>query len=136
MRRALAGLLFVLGTLMSAQTITNLDRGILIGNLLFEGYKALKGGPDATPKPDPNAKTAESFCYRNKTTERITVKMRSEAEGEDEAVSRELVIRKGDKECLYLLPKGVYMYEVLLPSKEVYQKGEYRVTEEMLITIQ
>jgi hypothetical protein len=119
---------------MQAQTVTNLDRGILIGNLLFEGYKALKGSPDAPAKADPNAKTVASFCYRNRAAERITVRM--SATVEEEEVKKEFVIRKGDKECAYQLPKGVYTYEILLPSKEVYQKGEYRVIEEMLITVQ
>ena len=54
---------------------------------------------------------------------------------EDEEVKKELVIQKDGKECTYNLPKGIYTYEVLLSSKDTYQKGEYKVTEETLMTV-
>ena len=117
-----------------SQTITNLDRGILIGNLLFEGYKAIRGNSLTDKKaPDPNAKTVDSFCYKNKMDEKITVKLNGKIE--DEEVKKELVIQKDGKECMYNLPKGIYTYEVLLSSKDTYQKGEYKVTEETLMTV-
>ncbi len=119
---------------LKSQTITNLDRGILIGNLLFEGYKAIRGNSLTDKKTaDPNAKTVDSFCYKNKMDEKITVKLNGRIE--DEEVKKELVIQKDGKECMYNLPKGIYTYEVLLSSKDTYQKGEYKVTEETLMTV-
>ena len=50
-------------------------------------------------------------------------------------IKKELVIQKDEKECTYNLPKGIYTYEVLLSSKDTYQKGEYKVTEETLMTV-
>lgn len=116
-------------------TITNLDRGILVGNLLFEGYKAIRGNSLTNTKqmPDPNAKTVESFCFKNKMDEKITVRMLGTIE--EEEIKKELVIQKDEKECTYNLPKGIYTYEVLLSSKDTYQKGEYKVTEETLMTV-
>lgn len=113
----------------------NLDRGILIGNLLFEGYKAIRGNSLTSTKqmPDPNAKTVESFCFKNKMDEKITVRMLGTIE--EEEIKKELVIQKDEKECTYNLPKGIYTYEVLLSSKDTFQKGEYKVTEETLMTV-
>ena len=54
----------------------------MIGNLLFEGYKAIKG--DGSKKNiDPNAKTVESFCFKNKMDEKITVKMFGKIEDDE-----------------------------------------------------
>lgn len=114
--------------------ISNLDRGIMIGNLVFEGYKALRGKGDSGKKePDPNAKTVESFCFRNKLDEKITVRVAGTIE--EEEIKKEFVIQKGEKECAYNVPKGVYSYEVVLSSKDIYQKGEYKVTEETQMTV-
>lgn len=65
--------------------------------------------------------------------EKITVKMVGTIE--DEEVKKEFVIQKGEKECTYNLPKGVYIYEVLLSSKDIFQKGEYKVSEETMIRV-
>lgn len=132
---AIAAVFFMLSASggINAQTtpITNFDRGLLIGNLLVEGYKALSG--DGSKKADPNAKTVESFCFKNKMDEKITVKLNAEIE--DEPVKKEFVIQKGDKECTYDLPKGIYVYEIALSSKDIYQKGEYQVTEKTQFTV-
>ena len=128
-------LLFLFYTSPAISQITDLDRGILIGNLLFEGYKAIRGNSLTSTKqmPDPNAKTVESFCFKNKMDEKITVRMLGTIE--EEEIKKELVIQKDEKECTYNLPKGIYTYEVLLSSKDTYQKGEYKVTEETLMTV-
>jgi hypothetical protein len=54
---------------------------------------------------------------------------------EDEDIKKELVIPKESKECTYNILKGVYTYEILLSNKEVYKKGEYKVSEETVMTI-
>jgi len=117
--------------LKSQTTMSGLDKGLAIGNILVQGYMALKG--NGTKQVDPNAKTVESFCFKNKMDEKITIKLNGKIE--DEEVKKEFVIQKDEKECTYNLLKGVYTYEVLLSSKDVYQKGEYKVSEETLMTI-
>lgn len=112
-------------------TMSGLDKGLAIGNILVQGYVALKGNGK---KPvDPDAKTVDSFCFKNKMDEKITVKLNGKIE--DEEIKKELVIQKDEKECMFNLPKGIYTYEVLLSSKDTYQKGEYKVSEETLMTI-
>ncbi len=112
-------------------TMSGLDKGLAIGNILVQGYIALRG--NGTKPVDPNSKTVDSFCFKNKMDEKITVKLNGKIE--DEEVKKEFVIQKDEKECTYNLPKGIYTYEVLLSSKDVYQKGEYKVSEETLMTI-
>ncbi|WP_295220811.1 hypothetical protein [uncultured Chryseobacterium sp.] len=117
--------------LKSQTTMSGLDKGLAIGNILIQGYTALKGN---SKKPvDPNAKTVDSFCFKNKMDEKITIKLNGKIE--DEEIKKELVIQKDEKECTFNLPKGIYIYEVLLSSKDTYQKGEYKVSEETLMTI-
>lgn len=115
----------------SQTTMSGLDKGLAIGNILVQGYVALKG--NAKKPVDPNAKTVDSFCFKNKMDEKITVKFNGKIE--DEEIKKELVIQKDEKECTFNLPKGIYTYEVLLSSKDTYQKGEYKVSEETLMTI-
>lgn len=117
--------------LKSQTTTSGLDKGLAIGNILVQGYMAIKG--NGAKAVDPNAKTVDHFCFKNKMDEKITVKLNGNIE--DEEVKKELVIQKSEKECTYNLPKGIYTYEVLLSSKDTYQKGEYKVSEEALMTI-
>lgn len=117
--------------LKSQTTLSSLDKGLAIGNILVQGYMALKG--NTTKQVDPNAKTIDSFCFKNKMDEKITIKLNGKIE--DDEIKKELVIQKDEKECTYNLPKGIYTYEVLLSSKDTYQKGEYKVSEETLMTI-
>lgn len=119
-------------TTFAQTTMSNLDKGLVVGNILIQGYMAIKGN-SAKNTPDPNSKTVDSFCFKNKMDEKITVKLNGKTE--DEEVKKELVIQKDEKECTYNLPKGIYTYEVLLSSKDTYQKGEYKVSEEALMTI-
>lgn len=117
--------------LKSQTTLSSLDKGLAIGNILVQGYMALKG--NTTKQVDPNAKTIDSFCFKNKMDEKITIKLNGKIE--DDEIKKELVIQKDEKECTYNLPKGIYTYEVLLSSNDTYQKGEYKVSEETLMTI-
>ncbi|AZI39219.1 hypothetical protein [Epilithonimonas vandammei] len=125
---------FLIAFLLSASFFksqtTNLDKGIAIGNILIQGYSALKGNGKTV---DPNAKTVESFCFKNKMDEKIGVSLNGKIEDED--IKKELVIPKESKECTYNLPKGIYTYEITLSNKEVYQKGEYKVSEETVMII-
>ncbi|MDR6159363.1 hypothetical protein QF023_002879 [Chryseobacterium sp. SLBN-27] len=117
--------------LKSQNTISGFDKGIAISNILVQGYMALKG--NGAKQVDPNAKTVDSFCIKNKMDEKIIIKLLGKIE--DEEIKKEFVIQKDEKECTYNLPKGIYTYEVLLSSKDTYQKGEYKISEETLMTI-
>lgn len=121
---------FLLLTSLFKSQNTGLDKGLAIGNILIQGFSALKGNGKSV---DPNAKTVESFCFKNKMDEKISVSLFGKIEDED--IKKELVIPKESKECIYNLQKGIYTYEILLSSKEVYQKGEYKVSEETIMTI-
>ena len=112
--------------------MSNLDKGLVVGNILIQGYMAIKGN-SAKAAANPDAKTVESFCFKNKMDEKITVRLNGKIE--DEEVKKEFVTQKDEKECTYNLPKGIYTYEVALSSKDIYQKGEYKVIEEALFTV-
>lgn len=130
--KAIAIGFFFAGSIMtSAQTLSVLDKGLVIGNILIQGYQALKGS--GKKAPDPTAKTVDSFCFKNKMEEKITVKLSGKVE--EETITKELVIQKDAKKCAYNLPKTIYQYEILLSSKDTYKKGEYNVYEESMMTI-
>lgn len=122
---------FAGATLVPAQALSSLDKGLVIGNILIQGYQAIRGNGKKTP--DPTAKTVDSFCFKNKMEEKITIKLAGKHE--EETITKELVIQKDGKECTYNLPKAIYQYEILLSSKDTYKKGEYNVYEESMMTI-
>jgi hypothetical protein len=124
------GIAFLLFSPLFFKSQTTLDKGIAIGNVLIQGYSALKGTGKTV---DANAKTVDSFCFKNKMEGKITVELTAKIEDED--VKKELVIPQDSKQCTYNLPKGIYTYEIILSNKETYQKGEYKVSEETVMTI-
>lgn len=70
----------------------------------------------------------------NKLVDKITFRIVGKTD-QDEEIKKELVIQKDSKECLFLLTKGIYTYEVVLPNKEIYKKGEYKFDDDVVITI-
>jgi hypothetical protein len=74
------------------------------------------------------------LCVKNKLTEKITFRVAGKNEEGDD-VKKELVIPKDGKECLLEVPKGIYTYEIVLPNKEIYKKGEYKLEDEIIITV-
>ncbi|MCX6171371.1 MAG: hypothetical protein NT048_00855 [Flavobacterium sp.] len=101
------------------------------GELLLSGLTIFKVAK-STPKED--SKVIESVCVKNKLVDKITFRITGKNEEGDE-IKKELVVQKDGKECLFVLPKGIYTYEVVLPNKEIYKKGEYKFDEEVIITI-
>lgn len=59
--------------------------------------------------------------------------------GKDEKgneVKKELVIPQDGKECTYNLVKGIWSYEIVLANKETYKKGEYKLEDEIIVTVE
>jgi hypothetical protein len=114
----LLGMLFI-SSVHFAQS--DLDRVIKGGELLLGGLSILKVA-NSNPKVD--SKVIESLCVKNKLADKITVRITGMS-SDGEEIKKELVIPKEGKECVLLLPKGIYQYEIVLSNNEIYKKGEY-----------
>ncbi|WP_445454562.1 hypothetical protein [Flavobacterium sp. 25HG05S-40] len=121
-------LLFFITTSNAQSDIDKLLKG---GELLLSGLTVFKV---AKSDSKPESKTIESVCVKNKLVDKITFKISGTDENGDQ-VKKELVIQKDGKECLFLIPKGIYTYEILLINKDIYKKGEYKFEDEIIITI-
>lgn len=109
---------------------SDIQTAIKGGEILLSGlsiFKTAKSGKS-------DSKLIESVCVKNKLVDKITFRIIGKSEEGDE-IKKELVVQKDGKECLFLLPKGIYTYEVVLSNKEIYKKGEYKFDEEVVITI-
>lgn len=126
--KMLFSLLFICQILFSQADINTVIKG---GELLLSGLSVLKISKSNAKK---NSKVIESVCVKNKLTDRITFRIEGKNEEGDE-FDRELVIPKDGKECLFVLPKGIYTYEIVMTNKEIYKKGEYKFEDEVVITI-
>ncbi len=109
---------------------SDLQTALKGGELLLTGLSVFK----TTKGSKTDSKFIESVCVKNKLVDKITFRIVGKNEEGDE-IKKELVIQKDGKECLFVLPKGIYTYEVVLPNKEIYKKGEYKFDEEVVITI-
>ena len=108
--------------------IANILKG---GEILLSGLTIFKLAKTDTKK---DSKVIESLCVKNKFTSGVTFRIAGKSnEGDD--VKKELVIPKDGKECLFSVPKGIYTYEIVLPNKEIYKKGEYKFEDDMVMTI-
>lgn len=45
------------------------------------------------------------------------------------------VIQKEGKECLFELLKGIWDYEIVLSNNQIYKKGQYKLEDEITITV-
>ena len=130
MRTKMSVLVFILIPLFSfAQS--DLQTVLKGGELLLSGLTVFKV---AKSDSKTNSKVIESVCVKNKLVDKITFRIVGKNEEGDE-IKKELVIQKDGKECLFVLPKGIYTYEVVLPNKDIYKKGEYKFDEDVVITI-
>jgi hypothetical protein len=128
MRKLILTTFLMLSLVSSAQS--DLEKLLKGGEILVNGLSFFKGSKSSNS----NSKTIESICVKNKLTEKITFKIVGEDE-DDNDIKKELVIQKDGKECFLELPKGVYTYEIILSSKEVFKKGDYKFDDETTITI-
>lgn len=125
-------LLILFSTTVYSQS--DVDKILKGGEIIINGLAILK-----TKKSDPepkiiNNKVVATICVKNKLAEKITVKFSGKDES-GEAVNKELVIQNDGKECIFEIPKGIYTYEIVLPNKEIYQKGEYKFEDEITIIV-
>lgn len=120
--------LFISQLLFSQVSLTNVIKG---GELLLSGLSVLKTSKSNAKK---DSKFIESVCVKNKLSDKITFRIFGKNE-EEEEVKRELVIPKEGKEYLYILPKGIYSYEIVLTNKEIYKKGEYKFEDDVVIIV-
>lgn len=118
---------FIITTSSFAQS--DLDKFLKGGEIIVNGLSFIKGN---NPKTD--SKTIESICIKNKLSDKITFKLIGKDEDGND-VKKELVVQKDGKECVFDLPKGVWAYEIDLANKEVYKKGEYKLDDEITITV-
>ena len=126
--KMLFSLLFICQILFSQADLNTVIKG---GELLLSGLSVLKISKSNAKK---ESKVIENVCVKNKLTDRITFRIEGKNE-EGVEFKRELVIPKDGKECLFVLPKGIYTYEIVMTNKEIYKKGEYKFEDEVVITI-
>ena len=110
---------------------SDLQTAIKGGELLLSGlsiFKVAKSGAKT------DSKIIESVCVKNKLVDKITFRIVGKNK-ENKKSKKELVVQKDGKECLFELSKGIYTYEVVLPNKEIYKKGEYKFNADVVITI-
>ena len=125
--------LIAIATLLPVMSFAQSDLQTVLkgGELLLSGLTILKVAKSDSKS---NSKVIESVCVKNKLVDKITFRIVGKNEEGDE-IKKELVIQKDGKECLFVLPRGIYTYEVVLPNKDIYKKGEYKFDEDVVITI-
>lgn len=124
--------LFVIFLSSNLYSQSDFDKAIKIGEILGSGLTIFKVAKSEPKKND--SKEVESFCVKNKLADKITFKITGK-DSEDNDVKKELVIQNDGKECLFNVPKGIYTYEVILPNKDIYKKGEYKLEDDIIITV-
>lgn len=108
---------------------SNFEKTVQAGGVIINGLSFLKGN-----KPTSTDKTVILLCIKNKLSEKIAFNIKGK-DKEDNEIKKDMVIQNDGKECFFELPKGIYTYEVVLPNKEIFKKGEYKFDDDITITI-
>ena len=109
----------------------NLEKILKSGEIILSGITVLKTSNETGLD---NKGNIGKICVKNKLTNKVTfVLTRKNDDGT--FLTKEAVIPVDGKECLLDLPKGIYVYEITWPDKEVYKKGEYKFDASMTITL-
>ncbi len=111
---------------------SDFEKTLKAGEVLVNGLSFFKNGKSEVKSSE--SKTVESICVKNKISEKITFILAGKDE-EGNVQKKELIIQKDGKECIFELPKGIYTYEIVLPNKEIFKKGEYKFNEDTTITV-
>lgn len=110
---------------------SDFDKIIKSGEVIVNGLSILKSKKTTSTNA---SGVVESVCVKNKLSDKITFKMTGkDADGNE--VKKELVVPKDGSECVYSLASGVWAYEIILSNKEIFKKGEYKLDDEMVITV-
>lgn len=118
----------LLSVVSSAQS--DFEKILKGGEILVNGLSFFKGSKSSNL----SSKTIESVCVKNKLADKIVFKVVGKDE-DDNDVKKDLVIQKDGKECFLELPKGVYTYEIIMPNKEIFKKGDYKFDDQTTITV-
>ena len=110
---------------------SDVDKILKGGEIIVNGLSFLKNNKSEVKN---NSKVIESICIKNKLSDKITYIMNGKDE-EGNVIKKELVIQNDGKECVFEIPKGIYTYEIILSTKEVFKKGEYKFEEEITIIV-
>lgn len=132
MRTKALSLLLLFFAPLALQAQSDFEKTIKAGEIIVNGLSILKNTKSETKASD--SKIIENVCIKNKLAEKITFSITGR-DGEDNVVKKEMIIQKDGKECVFELPKGIYAYEIILPNKEIYKKGEYKFIEDITITV-
>lgn len=109
---------------------SNLDKIIKSGEILVNGLAIIKAGSSVKTQGD----TIPKVCVKNKLTDKVTFNIAG-LDNKGNPIIKSLVIPKDGKECFLEVPKGIYTYEIVLSSKEIFKRGEYKFENEMTITV-
>lgn len=124
--------LLLFSNFIQAQTLETIIKG---GELLVTGFSIFKTSKLTESKDKTiDSKFVATVCVKNKLAEKITVKLEGK-DSEGTKVIKELVVQNDGKECVFEIPKGIYTYEIILSTKEVFKKGEYKFEEEITIIV-
>src|SRR5688500_7697204 len=103
-------LLLLIALTVPMFTVAQTDVSTILkgGEIILSGLSILKAAKsDPKSEEKKNSKIIESVCVKNKLLLGITIRITGkDEEGND--IKKELVIPKDGKECLFLLPKGIY----------------------------
>lgn len=124
-------LLFILLVGHNIFAQSTFETALKAGEVLMAGFSIFKVAKSDSKK---ETKTIESVCVKNRLTDKLTFSIVGES-FEGDKIKKDLVVQVDSKECFLELPKGIYMYEVTLASKEIYKKGEYKFEDDVVITI-
>lgn len=127
MKKCIITLLFLLPVLCFSQS--DFEKTVQAGGIIINGLSFLKGGKQVSAD-----KTLIVLCIKNKLSEKIAFSIKGK-DKQDNEIKKDMVVQNDGKECFFEIPKGIYTYEVLLPNKETFKKGEYKFDEDLTITI-
>jgi hypothetical protein len=111
---------------------SDVDRILKGGEIIINGLTLLK--KDKTQNKRFDAKIIESICVHNKIENKLTFIMTGKDENGIE-IKKELVIQQSEKECVFEIPKGIYIYKIVLTNNEIFRQGEYQFEDELTIIV-
>ncbi|RZJ66853.1 MAG: hypothetical protein EOO50_08175 [Flavobacterium sp.] len=112
---------------------SDVDKVMRGGEILLGGLSILKAARSDDTKKSSKT-TVESVCVKNRMLQKITFRLVGYDQDEN-LITKEVVVQKNGKECLFLLLKAIYTYEIILSTGEIYKKGEYKLEDEVVFTV-